>query len=266
MKMNKHNNITVNLIKAFFVLILFAFTTVQAQYSYVDSLAQVANQAYKSKNYEKAIDAYEKVLNEGYESSQLYYNLGNAYYKYGLLGKAILNYERALRLNPQNEDAIYNLKIANAHAIDKINAVPKFFLAEWWDYLLELFPINTIAIITAGLFVLLLFFIWLFFYGKTANGKKLGFTLGSVTFAFLLFFAFLYFGKAKQVSTEKYGIILAKEITVKVSPDENAKAAFILHEGTKFLLEDKVGNWGNIKLADGKEGWAPLSSFELIEK
>jgi tetratricopeptide (TPR) repeat protein len=259
-------NKSFNLSLLIFTLILLTFANTNAQNAYVDSLMRAGNTAYIAKNYEKAIDFYEKIVNEGYESSTLYYNLGNAYYKVGALGKAILNYERALELDPSNEDARYNLKIANAHIIDKINPVPKFFLAEWWERLLDAFSIKTLAIVTAVLFAALLIFVYFFFYGSTPATRKTSFTLGSISLAFLVLFVFLYIGKAKQITGENYGIVLAKEVTVRVSPDENANAAFVVHEGTKVLLVDKVGEWGNVKLADGKKGWAPLSTFELISK
>ncbi len=245
--------------------VLFAFSNVGAQNAFVDSLMKAGNAAYTAKNFEKAIDNYEKIIDEGYESPALYYNLGNAYYKIGALGKAILNYERALALNPSDEDAKYNLKIANARIVDKINAVPKFFLTEWKDSLLKLFSPSALALITSVLFAAFLLFLFLFRYGKTAGTRKSGFVFASVFFALFVLSALLYYGKAKQIETEKYGIILAKEVTVRVSPDDNAKAAFIVHEGTKVLVEDKVGNWADIKLPDGKKGWAPKDTFELID-
>ncbi len=237
-----------------------------AQNAYVDSLMKAGNAAYTAKNFEKALDNYEKILDEGYESNALYYNLGNSYYKIGALGKAILNYERALKLNPSDEDARYNLKIANARIIDKINPVPKFFLTEWKDALLDLFSVQTLALIVAVLFALLLLTIFLFRYGKTPSVRKSGFVLGSIIFVALALALFLYYGKAQEIRNDKYGIILAKEVTVRTSPDENAKAAFIIHEGTKILVEDKVGDWVNIKLADGKKGWLKKETFELINK
>ncbi len=251
--------------KALFMLILLTFANTNAQNAYVDSLMRAGNSAYTSKNYEKAIDNYEKIINEGYESAALYYNLGNAYYKIGALGKAILNYERALSLDPSNEDARYNLKIANARIVDKINEVPKFFLTEWKDAALDFFSVSSLATLTAVLFVAVLASLFFFKYGKTPAARKSAFVFGSATMILLLIFSLLYYGKAKKIETEKYGIILAKEVTVRVSPDENAKAAFIVHEGTKVLVEDKVGEWANVKLSDGKKGWAKSETFELIE-
>jgi len=247
-----------------FAIILFVSIASRAQNAYVDSLLKAGNRAFQSKNFEKAVDNYEKILDEGYESSELYYNLGNAYYKLGALGKAILNYERALKLDPGNEDARYNLQIANAHISDKINPVPKFFLTEWKEDLLEFFEPQTLAVIVSVLFALVLFFFYLFKFGKTVAARKNGFAFGFASIVLLILFAFLFYGKINQLETEKYGVILAKEVSVRVSPDENAKTAFIIHEGLKIRLEDKVGEWINITLPDGKKGWAKSSVLEMI--
>ncbi len=253
-------------VNKFIAVLFFAFTlNIYSQNVLVDSLFASGNSAYQNKNYEKAIEKYEKIINEGYASPELFYNLGNAYYKIGAVGKAILNYERALLLDPSNEDVKYNLKIANARIVDKINPVPKFFLTKWKDALLQLFSIDFLVYSVVVLFVLFLLFLFLFRYGKTPSVKKNGFTFGSVVLVLLLFFGFLLYGKNQQMKNEKYGIVLAKEVTVRVSPDENAKARFVIHEGTKIQIEDKVGDWVNIKLADGKKGWMKKEAFEPID-
>ncbi len=96
------------------------------------------NDYYQKQQYDKAVQAYNKVLNEGYESAELYYNLGNAYYRKGNLGYAILNYERALKLSPGDDDIRHNLALANSRTIDRINTLPDFFIFQWWESFLAL--------------------------------------------------------------------------------------------------------------------------------
>ena len=140
----------VNFLLAVFVL---SFSTLFAQNPVVDSLVAKGNKAFLNKDYDTAISDYQKVLDQGYESSVLYYNLGNAYYKKGIMGRAILNYEKGLKLDPTNEDLIYNLKIANAHIVDKIDKVPEFFLLRWWKAFISIFSLQLLNIILLILFV-----------------------------------------------------------------------------------------------------------------
>ncbi len=245
--------------------LLAANISLLAQNTFIDSLSAKGEKAYLSKNYDEAILNYEKILNEGYDSAELYYNLGNAYYRKGILGRAILNYEKGLKLKPGDEDLLYNLKIANAHIIDKINNVPEFFIVRWWKDFVALFSIEFLSVILLVAFLLLLIFVWLFFFGKTPSVRKRG-LFGGVSFAFIvLLFAVVYFGKVKEVNNSNYAIILSKEVTARTSPDESSKAIFVLHEGTKVSVLDNVGEWEQVKLSDGKKGWIKKGNFELID-
>ena len=247
------------------VLFSFAYSTISAQNVFVDSLVIKGNKAYIAKNYDRAINDYEKILNEGFESPELYYNLGNSYYKKGILGKAILNYEKGLKLAPNNEDLKYNLKIANAHIVDKIETLPEFFLSRWWKNFAAIFPLNILTVILVVTFIVFLIAIWIFIFGKTGNSKKTGLFGGVFIFAVFLLFIFVYITKVSEIKNSRYAIILSQEVTARTSPDETAKAVFVLHEGTKVRVEDKVGGWEQIKLSDGKKGWVPKGTFGLIK-
>ena len=149
-----------------FLLLLFAFTNVK---SFVQTEAEAAMQSgntfYQKENYEAAAKEYESVLENGYESAPLYYNLGNSYFRLNELGKAILNYEKALKLEPGDEDVIYNLRIAEARTIDKIQEVPEIFISEWWNVLVAIFPVSGwgIVFIILYLFMLVLIALYLLF-------------------------------------------------------------------------------------------------------
>ncbi len=251
----------VNFLLAVFVL---SFSTLFAQNPVVDSLVAKGNKAFLNKDYDTAISDYQKVLDQGYESSVLYYNLGNAYYKKGIMGRAILNYEKGLKLDPTNEDLIYNLKIANAHIVDKIDKVPEFFLLRWWKAFISIFSLQLLNIILLILFVMFLMSVWFFIFGKTSISKKWGLFSGTSFLILLVLTIFIYIGKVDEIKSSHYAIVLDKEVTAMTSPDEASKAIFILHEGTKVSAEDEVGEWEQVRLSDGKKGWVPKNSLGFI--
>jgi tetratricopeptide (TPR) repeat protein len=256
--------VNTSLIKLLFFGLLISYSTIFAQNPLIDTLVVNANKAFLNKDYDKAIDNYQKVVDQGYESPFLYYNLGNAYYRKGILGEAIFNYEKGLKLNPTDEDLLYNLKIANAHIVDKIDKVPEFLLLRWWKTFISIFSLRLLDIILALLFVLFLTAVWFFIFGKTSGYKKGGLFAGTSLLILLVLTVFLYIGKVDELKSSHYAIVLAKEVTAMTSPDESSKAIFILHEGTKVSAEDEVGMWEQVRLADGKKGWVLKNSLGFI--
>ena len=229
-----------------------------------NALFEQANEFYQQKRYTQAAETYEKILDSNQKSADLYYNLGNAYYKNKQLGKSILNYERALRLMPQHEDALYNLSIAQAERIDEIENLPPFFLSAWWNNL------SSIASSTIwGLLAIIL--LWLsaggwatWFLGKTRELKKKGFLVGLTALAVaILPFAFA-FSQSQQEKNSNAAIIISKEINLHSGPDATSTPLNQLHEGTKLLLEDTIGDWWQIRLGNGEKGWVNQSGVEKI--
>ena len=143
-------------------LILFLFTGVYAQQP--KQLFQKANQAYQNQNFQQAIELYQNILGQGYQATEIYYNLGNAFFRLNNLGQAILNYEKALKLNPNDPDIRYNLELANLRVVDRLELPPRFFLFEWWDSLKTYFSLTQLTRLVAILFTLsiLLLVLWLF--------------------------------------------------------------------------------------------------------
>lgn len=222
------------------------------------------NSAYQNEDWQSAIISYEKLLNQNYESAALYYNLGNAYFKTGVIGKAILNYERAIKLNPGDDDIQFNLQLAKTRTVDRIKEVPKLFILEWWNLLISSIAISTWVLIVLTFYLLLLISIGLYILSRSISIQKLGVYSGifSVS-AFILSLIILFAAYNREVTTD-HGIITTGLVNVKVSPRAESNDAFIIHEGLKFEIEDQLDNWARIKLADGKVGWAPVSSFEKI--
>jgi tetratricopeptide (TPR) repeat protein len=220
-----------------------------------DSLIKNGNKLYAKGLYELAIDAYEQVVDSGYQASELYYNLGNAYYKSNNIPYAILNFERAKLLDPFDDDIKHNLALANAYVVDKIDAIPEFFLKKWIRNCANITSSDSWAKFSVSAFVIfLLFFLgYLFFYRPGL--KKLSFWL-----AILLFFVSLstfYFSlKRKQILTlNNSAVIITPTLTVKSSPNEEGNDLFIIHEGTVVYIEDSINDWNQIKISDGNKGW-----------
>jgi tetratricopeptide (TPR) repeat protein len=222
------------------------------------------NIAYKSKQYEDAIESYSKILAMGNENSILYYNLGNAFYRLKNYPEAILNYEKALKLSPGNQDAKYNLALANSKIVDKIEVVPKIFYQRWWNGFLDVMSINTYALLT----LLFLSFSMLFWGIYLMNSKKTMRVISSWTAGSFLFFFIILLAatdqKKKDVLNSHEAIVLTPTLNVKSSPDETSNDVFVIHEGTKVILLDTIAGWQEIKIANGSVGWILKSELKKI--
>jgi tetratricopeptide (TPR) repeat protein len=243
-------------------LIVLASATGQGQ-----SPAQVydqANQLYQQNKFAEARDAYEKIVQNGYAGGEVYYNLGNAYYKLGDAGRAILNYERALRFMPGDDDLTHNLQIANLVITDKIEPTPRLFLWDYWNGIKGAFSVTGLTWIVYGLFVLFIGSICLIILSRTYAIRRFG-VLGTGGSALLLiFFVIVFIGKVGDVTSNDTAIVTAKITTIKNSPDEKSTDAFVLHNGVKVQITDSVNKWVKIRLADGKVGWMEKSDGEVI--
>ncbi len=249
--------------KTFLLFLIFCISSfVSAQD--LETIMKQGNDFYQNKQYEEAIKSYESILHQGYISSDLFYNLGNAYFRMGHLGKSILYYEKALKISPSNDDAIYNLKIANARTVDKIQEIPPLFFIKWWNILLSAFTSSTWQIIIIIIYLFLLTCIGLYFLIRNLQIQKFAFVFGMLNVAALILAVILFISSINRESFSNNGILISSVISAKISPDQQSNDAFVIHEGIKFEIEDKVGTWTKIKLSDGKIGWIPEGSFEEI--
>ncbi|GJQ61938.1 MAG: hypothetical protein SCALA702_09910 [Melioribacteraceae bacterium] len=229
-----------------------------------ETLLREGNELYKAEDYSGALNKYSAVLNEGFESPVLYFNLGNAHFRSGNLGEAILFYEKGLKLSPGDEDIEYNLAIAKARTVDKIEEIPQIFLVEWWDTLLASFSVSTWGIFLLLWFVLFTIAVAIFITAKSGVLQRIGFWSGAVFLSFTIIVGLFLFADYTRETSRIEGVLLSEVVSVKVSPDKNSNDAFILHEGVKFRIEDNVGDWSRIKLSDGKVGWVNKTTYEII--
>lgn len=222
------------------------------------------NKAYADGLYTDAVTLYSQVAELGYEAPELYYNLGNAYFKLNDLPHAILWYERAHRLDPGNENIRYNLNVANKKIADKIDPLPLLFYIRWYQSVVTLFPVNTWAVQTILFFILTLACITLYFSTRRLILRKTGFWAG-ILFILLTLFTLLFSISGYQKMTGLHeAIIFDPTTTVKSSPDEKSIDLFVLHEGTKVQLMDKIGTWYEVRIANGSIGWLPEEALEEI--
>jgi len=242
----------------FLVVVLFAF---------IDSKSQTledANNYYKNGYYKKAVEVYESILSQDLESSSLYYNLANSYYKINKVAPAILNYERALLLKPNDRDIKYNLRMSRSLVTDKIEEIPVFFLNRWMEGLVMLFISDTWAILSILAFALMLFFIVVFFFSSSRRLKKITFCSSVFLFLFTVSSFIFSYSQKNRLTERKEAIIFAPSATIKGSPDISGTELFILHEGTKVRVIESLGDWTNIQLSDGNEGWLKSKLIEVI--
>lgn len=249
--------------KRLYQILILIILASKAIASPADSL-QLANKLYADKKYEEAQALYEKIVSQGYESAALYYNLGNTYYKSGMYPNAILNYERALLLEPNNNDIHFNLKLANQFVIDKLEPLPVPFFIQWYKKTANLLSETQWAIASIICFICTLIFAFFYFFSKTLSLKKTGFILAIIFIVFSsLSFVFAN-QKFKQTNYRNHAIVFKPSLTVKSSPDESGTNLFVVHEGLKIEILQQVNNWVEIKLVDGNIGWIETDAIELI--
>lgn len=237
------------------IIIILMFLTTQLIGADVASTMSKANLYYKNNQYQEAINEYNSLVKDGYEGLSLFYNLGNAYYRTGKIGYAILYYEKALKYSPSDEDVLQNLKLARLNLKDKVDSLPPFFIFNLWKGLLSSFSVTGWTIIVYVFYFLLLVSVLLYFFSKTVTQQRFSFFSGITVFAFLLISISLLMVKMNKEFNIKYGVVLQTAVNVKSSPDYSSKDEFVIHEGLKVKIEDKVDEWIKIRLEDGKVGW-----------
>lgn len=233
--------------------------------AYLDSLWSKGVQAYTDGRWSECTESLKALESVGVVSPELYYNLGNAYFKSGDYPHAILYYERTLKISPSFEDARINLDFANSLIRDKIDAVPEFVLKSWARKVCYLMPSDFWALISIVLFAAALALFLVFRLGASRGLRRTGFYCSIVA----LILSASSFGMARWQRNSYLkadGAIVMKPVTsVKSSPSrDSSKDLFVLHEGTKVTVLDTVGDWKNISLSDGRQGWIEESDMEMI--
>lgn len=225
---------------------------------------ETGNKAYIDGDYNKAIAEYNAILDGGEYSMKLYYNLANAYFKVGSIGKSILYYNKALRIAPSQEDIRHNLAIAEAQTKDRIVAIPEFFINRWLRTLRNTMSCGTWSLLSLLFFGVLLSFTLLFLLASRIRWRKVGFY--GALFSLVMFVAVTSFAISSRndILQHEEAIVMGSAVSIKSSPDRSATDLFVLHEGTKVRIIAEVDEWREIVIADGKKGWVEVKNIEQI--
>lgn len=223
-----------------------------------------ANTAYINEDYHAATEIYKEILARGVSSMKLYYNLGNACFKEGELGEAILYYHRALRLAPGNDDIRYNLGVAEARTKDNIEQIPEFFLTEWFRSVRHMMSCTAWSIFSLVALVAALALSLLYLLARRLSLRKGGF-YGTLV-ALLLFVVTTWFawGERREMLDDTQAVVMSLSTAVKSSPDKSATDLFVLHEGTLVEITNRLEGWCEVTIADGKKGWLESKTIETI--
>ena len=247
-----------------FIFIAIGFGSLMAQ----DDLAGQAQKAYEDGDFRAAIDLYNKEIKiqkeKGEVSSQLYYNLGNSYFRVNEVPQAILNFERALLYNSGDRDIQHNIEYAQTKIEDKILEADTFFLSIWFQSVQSLLTSNGWAKFAVALFLTLIAALVLFFFSPKLTVKKIGFYVGIVTFVLLIFSNIFAVGQKSKIDNRNTAVVMAGSATIVSSPSSSSKELFILHAGTKVTISKVDGNWIEIEIANGSIGWVQKNKVEII--
>lgn len=227
----------------------------------VQDLFKAANKAYQAEDYAMAIRLYDSIHKEGYESAELYYNLGNSHYQNGALAYAILNYERALKLKPDDEEIQHNLKLAQSKRVDRLDEMPPNLFKAFRLSILQLFSPDNWARLGIAWLGLALIGLGLYLFSTWGRIGFISLLAGSLLGGFSLVMAYSH---AHYQAEHPELIVMSDSAYVKSGPSTEAEDLFILHAGTKALQVEAFESWTKIRLSDGKIGWLPSKQIEPI--
>ena len=223
-----------------------------------------ADTEYQKGNYQQAIRDYEEILKNG-ESAEIYFNLGNAYYRTDNITKAVLNYERARLLSPGDDDINFNLQFARSKTIDKITPESEMFFVTWYKSLVNFTSVDNWAKTGILCIVMALLLVLLYLFGPQLMLRKIGF-FGGLAFFVIFLLSNLFAFQQKQALDNRTGaIIMTPSVNIKKTPAKNSADQFVLHEGTRVDIIDKgMTDWRCIRVGDGREGWIETKAIEEI--
>jgi tetratricopeptide (TPR) repeat protein len=238
-----------------YLLLCIAMPLISLGQADVKALFAKGNQQYAGGHYKEALASYKQVLDAGYTSAPLYFNIGNAYYKTDEISSALLYYEKARHLSPADDDINFNIRYAYLKTTDKIEEVPEFFLSKCWHNFILCCSLGVLTWLSIALVLLASLVLICYLFTNSVTVKKLSFFTSLILFFLGLVTIFMGNRQAAYFDNHKQALIFSGSVTVKSTPAAAAKTLFLLHEGTKVdVLETNAGKI-RIKLANGTEGW-----------
>ncbi|MHA4896164.1 tetratricopeptide repeat protein [Pedobacter sp. PWIIR3] len=248
--------------KLFILLLLLPFVCAASENS--AAIFNDANTAYTKGQYELALKRYQQLLDSGFNSKEVYYNLGNANYKLNNFAPAILNYEKAYKLAPGDEDIQMNLRLANLKITDKIEAVPEFFLKKWWIGFITSFSLQLWSALGVMFFLLGFALMIVYLFSLQLAVKRTSFYSGLTLILVGLICLGIASAQDNYFEQHKEAIVFNGVVNVKSAPNEKQKTLFIVHEGTKVRITDSRSEWVKIELPNGNVGWMEELALKKI--
>lgn len=246
------------------ILFILVSISVSLAQSGIEHYFEQGNESYREGQFQQAIEQYQKIIDAGFESGKLYYNLGNCYYKLEEIGYAILYYEKAKKILPNDSEVSLNLELARLKVIDRVEMPSRFFLFEWWDKIKYFYSIPQLTRLTTILYIFSAVIFVFFLFLKKNRIHKVFFSIFLIFLISTLFSGYVLFSNIYKENANQYAILLSQSVNVLSAPEENSTDVFILHEGVKIKLEDEIGDWTKIVLPDGKSGWIRKDHIEII--
>ncbi len=230
----------------------------------VQSLFAKGNSYYAKAQYKEALNTYQQILDEGYQSAAVYFNMGNASYKTDDIPSALLYYEKAHKLAPGDEDINVNIRFANLKTTDKIDEVPEFFLANWWKAFILNFSVATLSMLSILLVLLGSGVLIIYFFTNSVSIKKSSFYASMLLFFLGVLTIFIAGMQISYFNGHRQAIIFSSSVVVKSGPVEKSGGIFVLHDGTKVNILDNSNGWLKIRLGNGNEGWIKATDVKEI--
>ena len=247
------------------ILLILFFCIQYTGFSSSDSIFNHSNKLFTEGMYIEAIAGYNSIVGKDSNNGTLYYNIGNCYYRLDSLAKSILYFEKARLYNPNDDDIIFNIEVANKRLIDEIKFVPDFIFVTWFKQCNNLLTSSQWACL---LICLLYLTFSLFVCFLLSSDNKFKFKIFRVCLLLIpvIFFCLIFLLYSTSSNRFNYGILMDSIAYVKTSPSESSSDYFIIHEGVKFEIIDQLNDWCRIKLIDGKDGWIQHYSFNIITR
>lgn len=230
-----------------------------------DILFDEASELYNNGKYTEAISNYEKILESGQHSAELYFNMGNCYYKLNAIGPSIYYYEKALLLKPNDEEILNNLGYAQNMRLDAIEQMPQTELSRIYNKVLGFFTCNQWAYL-AIVFIMLFVIAYLaYYFMRQANKKRIAFVTSLFSLGIGLICILIAYLQIQQNKRDNPAIVFSKEVAVSSEPNTTSERVFTLHEGTKVNVLDTLDDWKKIRIADGQTGWLPSKNIKILK-
>lgn len=243
--------------------ILIGFNALAKEVTTAQAAFNQANEAYKTGNYTEALEYYQQVAEEK-QGLTINYNLGNTYFKLDKLSQSILYYERALKFDPANADVLYNLRLANDLIVDRIDNLPQSKATIWWKEFRYGLGSDGWAWVSIGLAVIAVFLLVLYYVSLRRNIRRFGFFTGIFCLFLMALTISLAQSAATYLNTQNTGVVFTDKVDIKSEPREGSNNVFVLHAGTKVSILSQDGEWYEVKIASGNQGWIKDIDFEEI--